>query len=376
MKKQLLLCLAIILALMGLQAQEEKKDILENPAITPGKTVKLTETLRITDEEGDFYFKAPEKVRVAPDQSLFVQDESRLLKFDPNGKFVKNLVKQGEGPGEVKYISDYFIQKDGITIGTARPTKLLLMNHDGALGREFRLKGNSGLSFFVGRSEKEFYFYTREFDFAKARTGVSEQKISFFHSDPEGNVTKWDLPVSTRIAMLKRTSKNRSFIAMDYIERLLIASDEPTVMYMAHTERYLLKKLDLKTKTFTLMFRRSYKPAVFTQRPRPPREDGQPRPAGPQDQYDREYYNDIYKLAMYKGRLWVITSTFEKGKGFVVDVFDKTGKLVDCFYMLLPGVTRPDTLIDRPLIISGDFLYTIEPDEEDTPTVVKYKISF
>jgi hypothetical protein len=39
-------------------------------------------------------------IKTAPDGSIFVLDEKQFLKFDKKGKFIKNLFKKGQGPGE------------------------------------------------------------------------------------------------------------------------------------------------------------------------------------------------------------------------------------------------------------------------------------
>ncbi len=378
MKKTILLYMMVFLVTLGLQAEDDGKNILESAAMEPGKTVKLTEVLRITDEDGDFFFKNPRRVRVAPDQSLFVlDDDHHLFKFDSGGKFIKNMVKQGEGPGEAKYIGDFSVDGNGVTVSTIYPVKVILLSLDGALNREFRVQTPHNMPVFYGRNKDEYYYYNREINIAKAKSGVSTVKLPFFHADSEGNVTDWGFSASIRSAMISERTKNNMRVRIDFLERMLITGDEPAVSYLSHTERYLLKTLDLKGRKITTTFRRAYKPVPFTERPVPAGEEGStPNQAQPSDQYSREFYNDVYQLAMHKGKIWAFTSTLDKNKGTVVDMFDKTGKLVDCFHMALPGIGRPDDLVRKPITIEGDFLYTVEKDDEDTPSVVKYKISY
>ncbi len=38
---------------------------------------------------------------VAEDGFIFVQDGIRLFKFDQDGKFIQNIVREGQGPGEI-----------------------------------------------------------------------------------------------------------------------------------------------------------------------------------------------------------------------------------------------------------------------------------
>ena len=46
----------------------------------------------------------------------------------------------------------------------------------------------------------------------------------------------------------------------------------------------------------------------------------------------------------------------------------------DNFYMKLPGLDRPDSLMWFSFTIAGDFLYIAEVDEEGVYTIGKYKI--
>ena len=93
-------CLTLCLCLLS-SAQE----IIENPEKPPsknaGRVVQLKEILRIKDVKGQFYFKGPWDVKTAKDGSIFVHEPDRLLMFDSDGKFIRDLYKKGEGPGEL-----------------------------------------------------------------------------------------------------------------------------------------------------------------------------------------------------------------------------------------------------------------------------------
>ncbi|NTV81123.1 MAG: hypothetical protein HGA24_06845, partial [Candidatus Aminicenantes bacterium] len=99
--------LAIIIALFLLAAGPVfSQTVIENPAKPlandAGRVIALKESWRITDESGEFYFKVPSSLKIANDGSIFIRDIGQFLKFRPDGTFLKNLFKQGQGPGEVK----------------------------------------------------------------------------------------------------------------------------------------------------------------------------------------------------------------------------------------------------------------------------------
>jgi hypothetical protein len=111
-----------------LHVRAEVKSI-ENPE-TPksknaGRIFIPEEVMRITDEEGDFYFKSPGRIKVAPDESIFVTDENQFLRFDRNGKFLNNQFKKGQGPGEYTYINNYQFIGGKIVIFTHQPYKIV-----------------------------------------------------------------------------------------------------------------------------------------------------------------------------------------------------------------------------------------------------------
>src|SRR4030065_204003 len=83
--------MAILAAGSVLIAQE----VVENPAkpkaANAGRILQLTEVWKITDDGGEFYFKYPRNLQIAEDGSIFVADAEQLLKFSPEGKFLKNF---------------------------------------------------------------------------------------------------------------------------------------------------------------------------------------------------------------------------------------------------------------------------------------------
>jgi len=89
----------------------------------------------------------------------------------------------------------------------------------------------------------------------------------------------------------------------------------------------------------------------------------------------RDYYNDIQQILTYKNTIWVLTSTWDRNKGFLVDVFNGKGRYLDNFYLPLPKNIKLDDLSRYPITISGDFLIIVEKDVNDIPGIVRYKMN-
>ena len=78
------------------------------------------------------------KIQVGPEASIHVLDDDQFLKFGPDGKFIKNLCKEGQGPGEFDGIYDYVITNDTLVVLQRQPDKIVLMTDDGQFMRDFR----------------------------------------------------------------------------------------------------------------------------------------------------------------------------------------------------------------------------------------------
>lgn len=83
---------------------------------------------------------------VGPDGSLFVADiRGDLRSYDPDGRFVRTLARQGEGPGEVTYVVGMDVSVDGrlavLDFGNGRVS---VFSADGDLVRDIRLRPSAG----------------------------------------------------------------------------------------------------------------------------------------------------------------------------------------------------------------------------------------
>ena len=79
---------------------------------------------------------------------------------------------------------------------------------------------------------------------------------------------------------------------------------------------------------------------------------------------------------MVNNKLLVITSTTDKQKGVLIDVFDESGKYTDCFFLKFPNDDLWLRLDQRKVKISGDALFTIEQDKDENWMISKYTIPF
>ncbi len=80
------------------------------------------------------YFKRPMSVSVDKDKNIYVLDilSMSVKKFGPEGNFIKNIGRMGQGPGELFYPSIMFIVRDTLNVVSAGSAKLSKFDLEGA----------------------------------------------------------------------------------------------------------------------------------------------------------------------------------------------------------------------------------------------------
>lgn len=352
MRKILLLCLCFFIFCSVTSAQT----IIENPekplSKNAGRVLKLKEVLRITDESGEFYFKAPRGLIIAPDGSIYIQDEYQLLKFSPAGKFIKNLFKKGEGPGEIKEDFAYSIDKNEIYIYDIVANKIVHTDLEGNQIEQLRLK-SARYGDFLGLLNDWFIF--TKFIWPPPKEWNSQlndvsNKVILVSKDGSSEKGIHDFPIKWFLAP-------RAMMSWAGFHTVL--SDDNKQLFVSHTREYMIKLLDLEKEQVIRSFRRKYSRVKYVST-----EDDE-------ESYKKfnmprkKYEIDIQGLFSTKGLLWVKTSTKDKSKGNLIDVFNQEGKYVDNFYLNLKGSLRT---------INGNYIFVREKDEHENLQIVKYEI--
>ncbi len=335
----------------------------------PGRSLHLTEVQRITDYEEDFVFKRIRGIKIAEDGSIFIRGTIQVLKFTPEGKYVKNFIKKGEGPGEVKYLSDFILSKDNVLVGSIMPVKLINFSQSGTLKSELTIQGLSTFASLFEHFMERSYFVSSDLELNKQKSGVISRANELSYIDQSGKVIKMNLSFDTKDLMIKKSSKNGVMVNIDELTRFLRAFDKKRYLYLSYKERYHISQIDLESGKIVREIIRNYKPVTFEKIKYTKKEDIELYKL-----YDRKYYNDIYKLAVYKNNLIIFTSTMNKKGEILIDVFNSEGKYIDNFFVKIPGVKRPDDLIRKPVLFHHGYLWTTGTDEDDVPYAVKFEI--
>jgi hypothetical protein len=210
-------------------------------------------------------------------------------------------------------------------------------------------------------------FDNAPFQFRKAKTGEFDINKELCRESLDGTLHQTGLKFREKAYMVKETGERGIRVMMDFITPVQSALDQQgNMLYVSHTSRYAIKQVNLAKEKITAIFKRNYS-AVAYQKPEKERTARSMNPSPP------KFFNDIQTLFFHNNRLLVLTSTFDKKRGVLVDVFSKEGKYLDNFYLPLKQVKSVHQLKSIRLTFHKNYFFLVELDEEENPVVVKYE---
>ena len=344
--------------------------VIENPEKpqnkNAGRLVNLTEMLRIDDIGSDYYFKYPRNPKVSSEGYIFVQDYEQLIQFDSKGIFIRNYFKKGQGPGEMQEIGDYLFADKMLIVHDRRLLKIICFDFEGALIKELKLIGLPVFSVLHHFQNDKYYFFGHRIPSTEGKPEVVDVPLDLIYVSENGekieNVTFF--PVESFVISGEGSG------AMASIAELITVPFRDSIT-VCHTQNYLIKIFDLESEKINRSFRRKYKRVKV---PKGRRVGGTIGVGGKTYSAPRGYLNDISRLFTCDDHLWVMTSTVEKEKGVLVDVFNFDGEYIDNFYLKIPGIEDSIATMYTPMTISHGFLFRTVRNEDDTFSIIKYKI--
>lgn len=359
--KNVLTFLIILMFSISIVSFQDIIENTENP-LNPnaGRVLKIEEVFRISDESGEFYFKHPRNLKVSPDGTIFISDENQLIKFDDHGNFKQNFFKKGQGPGEFTYIGNYCFNDENIIIHNPMPNKLVWLDYDGKLLNEYTIQHKlpGGLNFVVFYSG--YYFIKYEIPYTDGKFElVDSPQILLSISESEDKLKEL-ISFPIKFYAIGWQGKGASMIGLS---ELNILPFKEKFLFVSHSGEYLIKLYDMENEKIIRSFKRDYK------RVKPPKDYRSVKlfgSAGKSYSIPRpDYLNDINNLLILDGLLWVQTSTKDKEKGSLIDVYDFDGKFVDSFFVNLNGMI---------LATDRDSLFVLEKNEDELFSIVKYRV--
>ncbi len=352
----LIIVFILLISASGLafaQAVIENPDKPDNPRA--GRVVTVKEEMRIVDTGGDFFIKYVAGVAVAPDGTILVNDSwARALQFDNRGRFLRDLVKKGQGPGELTEIYDFCVLGDRIFL-LGSPAKVLIFGSDGTLEKDFSLRNAAptgqkliavdGASFILAREGlPDLKTGTRWVDCPQEIISVMEEgsKAKILSSFP--------LPRYQQVV-------SNAGVAMTAYQQFLAIPDRDQFVFLSHTPEYLVKLFDRATNKVIRQFRRPYSRIGANKKPPTPK-----------------YWSDIIALHLVESRLWIQTSTIDVKKGVLFDVFDPSGRYLDRFYLKWSDKEVDLNPLRQKFTFAGGYVYFADKTPDDLVVIKKCRL--
>jgi hypothetical protein len=352
MKKFFFIVLGIIIVGSGFS-----QNLIRNSArpLNPqaGRILKLERVLEISDASGEFFFKFPTRFHLDAKGFLYFLDDNQLLKFSPEGKFIRNFYKVGQGPGEIasRYQMVSYLTFGGGLYVYDGVAKIIHLDEDGKLLGEVRQ--TAGRFFSVLGMSEDGYFMTGQ------TSAPRDAPAGFQEVESQVHLVSLDGTTAEKIlGFTSRTYQGLKFW-LDWDRYSEIFNQADGSLYVTHTCEYKVVRADLVKRTIVASFTREYPRVKFSV------------PDSMKDFYEKynppkkDWENDISAMFVCDNNLWVKTSTSTKNKGNLFDVFDPQGRFLDSFYLN----------VDRTLALArANFIYVIEKDKEENFLIRKYKV--
>jgi hypothetical protein len=334
-----------------------------------GRTTILEEVKRIEDDGTNAIFKIPQKLLISEDGSIYFLDyleSSNLYKYSRDGQFIFKILKQGQGPRECQWATNFFIQGDKIRVQAWSPPKVMDYNFEGKYIRETKTRNTHGLWLLTSIDGKIFGIRD-EIPHSEAihKEGIiySPYRLYEISDDFQNWTALHDFPVEHYI--YKARWPRRTMVAAAVYKHWL---------FMLHTAEYQIDKFDTQKGEVERIITRQYR-----------RQKTQSSATG-QDVTDRElkglspppskYQWDIMGIWIFRDTLWILTgkSEFSDSSRRQIDVFDMDGVYIDSFYIQFPdnGMRH---FYGGWYVTNDGFLFAIEQEGEGYISLVKYKIN-
>lgn len=301
----------------------------------------LKEVYTISDIEADSYrFIWPNSVIVLPDNSILISDKNQLLHFDTNGNFLRNLIKTGEGPGEIAGPFSCYPSDGSIYLYDYIKTKAVNISFKGGLLNEWKL--DEAAESIISLNSKRMLILKESAPPRRKREGIAKMKTELCRANIKGKIKEKLFTFPLRVMC--------SESGIQSIDNLLINFIDSNTVVASWKREYEINIVDLKEGKITKTFKRPFTHIKSS------------TPAGRVEGYC-DYLPDIKKIIINNREIWIETSEKTETGSNIIDRFSYEGQYISSFYTNIKG-----HLIQ---VRKHHFYYLIQ-DSEDNPTVKKY----
>jgi hypothetical protein len=335
-----------------LSAQEVIGNTAKPLGKNPNRPLELLEVLRIKDTGDKFYFSGSPggfaSLGTDANGNIYVQSgKDQILKFTPEGSFIKNIVRGGQGPGEVSQYFGFLVGDEDVFVIDYGQDRIIRLTPDGKLIHQWRpLRAYND---FIGILKDGLIFSRSNYPPIEERKGkLMDVPHEILRVSLDGSEEK-----------LVHTYPVLRFLGQGYAASWApfhaALSDDGRYLFVNNTAEYEISMLDLSTGKIVGIFKRKYKRIEHVLR-------GGEAEFNKKYNFKRPYEADIKGLYVFGNQLWVKTSTEDKGKGALYDVYSYDGIYQDAFFLKRNMIS-----------LQRGYLLTWETDEEGIHSVVVCK---
>jgi hypothetical protein len=268
----------------------------------------------------------------------------------------------------VTNISNFFLDIGEIIIHNNYPFKIIRLDSQGKLLKEFRL--NKGeLWDFINYYNDVYYFVDNEYPTVQSDGKFMDvdHLLTAVSQDGKDVYKVGNFPLNLYFARVGSASGS---LGSDAILNFGITGSR--YLFVSHTAGYKIKCFDLEERKVIKEFGVDYERKNIPTEMKKKYKGSYLELNGKKFRSPQQiYFPDIEKLLIHDKHVWALTSTVDKEKGRRVDVYNFKGDYLHTFYMNLPGQTR---LYDFKYRIRGQHLYLIDERDEGMVNIYKYKI--
>jgi hypothetical protein len=381
---------SMILVFVSASAQDSVDNHVKLLSNKYGQVLKLKKLAVACDDDSAFILKKPHDILPIEDGSFFVIDNGQVLKFANDGKFIKIIVDKGQGPAQASHLFQLYRRNNDLIINTGFMNKLMVFDFDGVLKSEFMQHKNPGLqknklnlsgsTFTIMAHYKDNSFIILcnipPAELADDKTLLEKKPVLLLSGKNESIKQLFEIPLDSVVVKTKFGKFLLPVLSVIY------TSDDQFI-YFSNTERYEIKRYNLALNKIDLTWKRNYQPALIPSELKSKISYGLVYETGDlkngkSESYkepERKYFVDIKKIFVVNSFIWVMTSTLDKEKGVLFDVFNNCGEYVVSIFLKPPeGLKVYDFYLADVFCIFNDYIFITQNDEEDNPIIVKYKI--
>jgi hypothetical protein len=336
----------------GTVVKEGDVTVVKNPKEPLYKTpvLELKEDLSIGGPaaEGDYAFGEVRDFVVDDAGAIYVLDRknSNIKVFDPSGKYLRTIGRQGQGPGELESPRALSINRAADELAVLQTSRRMsFFKLDGTFLRHLAFKEIWAL---YGRVDSQGQIYVTEGIVDPANPRYELKKLG-----PDG----------TLLSTIARSPGPSPAKFNPFRAATWWLLDRNDALIYGNPETYEIQVFSADGRHIVRKILRDYDPVAITDEEKEQEKKDNP----PSIKLDFSTYHSAYNRFFLSDLGHIITRTWEKAGGgkFIYDVFDAEGRFIGRIPLKPTGIE----------ILKGRY-YALEEDDEGYPVVKRYAVAW